>query len=82
MLFVSPKKIKSLLTVRRSIAGKEAFGLVTAEDKGKKKRGRPVGARNKKPGAAKDKAKVETGPLHLTYPTATPSLRSKGKEKF
>ena len=38
VLSVSPKKLKSVITVRRSIAGNEAFGLVTAEDKGKKKR--------------------------------------------
>ncbi|KAK9912550.1 hypothetical protein M0R45_036412 [Rubus argutus] len=82
VLSVSPKKLKSLLKVHHSIVGKEAFSLVIAEDKCKKKWGRPVGAKNKKFGAAKDKAKVEIGPLRLTYLIATLPLRSKGKKKI
>lgn len=37
VLSASPKKFKTTITIRRSIAGKEAFGLVTlAVDNGKR----------------------------------------------
>ena len=80
VLSASPKKLKPEITVRRSIAGMEAFGLVSSTmATGPKKRGRPIGAKNKKSGDTK--AKKEPGTLCLTFPMVSPSLPGKGKEK-
>lgn len=79
----SPKKLKKIITIRRTFPGLEAMRLVASlETSGKYKRGRPVGAKKKTSRGVKTRAKVEFGPLHLTYPATAPCLSGKDKEKI
>ena len=86
--FSSPKKLKMALDVRRSALEASALGFIASLGSGeaddlpvKRKRGRPVGARNKK-GKVEKKTALES--LRLTYPVSA-SVSScptaKGKEK-
>lgn len=84
----SPKKLKLDWVIRRSVLEAAALGFqeVVSGSGGsdeplvKRKRGRLVGARNKK---AKGMKKSELEPLRLTYQTSSsqmPCLKAKGKD--
>ncbi|KAK9931151.1 hypothetical protein M0R45_018444 [Rubus argutus] len=80
----SPKMLKLAMTCDKfsarslGLAESDTWIIVQAEPL-KKKRGRPLGAKNKAPKAKVQKELV--GPLRLTYPTKSPRPISIGKEK-